>query len=1031
MVPKPVIEGKFTPAVFAGILKKIEGNRGAAYLLVSDGLSEKCLYFSVGAIRLSSMGRRRTLSLEELLWTSAKIDPASLARAEERRKGCDRDRPIEDVLSDMGFDDVVREASAQIVRDELLDLIVWEGAFYEYCEANPPPKIFDPRLAAVKLSTGVSKQLKEAEDGIARATKLFAKIGGTRVRLIRGATAAHGPPGGADPRAAAALMEVVGEAGATADEAILACRRCGIDALAAVSALDALIESRGLEIQKTASQRLSKEEEIEQAKREAEEIEAALDLLINEIVARQRLAARYQTIGDERKAAENLRKVGEELALRNRAEEAIETFREVLKLVPADFGARERIVQLYEKLKRIPEALSEGIELARSFARFGLLNRARNVYRHLIAIDPLRIDLRRELIELLVKLRDTKAAIAEYEDLAEIFRDQDEDEQLLACFQQILKLDPTHKVARARLQKVARRSLAYVVPYVGVAAGFLFLAGTSAWVAVSYGALRDWKAMRVLAYERADRDDYAGAYQAIAEFVAKRDWGRERVLALRREISDMEADRRLRRAAEDYGRARALEGAKRVMEARSSYLSILASGRGTIWEAKAQERLKAIEIEIEQSERLAASVQRLYQDKKDREAYERARDLVRRYGWSEAAAQCQAPLEIRSVPPGATIAVNQREKTSRTPAILPLRLAAPVTLQLSLAGFQTEARILDLREEVPFPYEIELRKQLRWKGRTLGPIDAPPAPGLEGAIVAARDERVHAFAADGRRRWSRPLGVFADPIGRPLRGGERAVVADRMGQVTAIDVGSGEVRWRERFSGGAATVAAPPGGRIAVVSVENGRSIAGLDFESGKERWRVDAPGGALAVPAAAAEGDRVVLAAGADATLFAIDATDGRFLAKVATRARAVAPPALCAQGFFVATEDGLLRLIARGGEEIWRAALPAAATAAPVFADGIVYVAAGETLFALEGATGAEKWRQPFRAPIRAPPAARAGRLYVGAADGALYALAAETGALRWVFRTGGEIAAQPLVDGDTVYLASADNTVYAIAD
>ncbi len=656
MLPKQVTEGKFNAAVFSGLLKKLEGNRSAAYLLVSDGLSEKCLYFSVGAIRLSSMGRRRAATLEQLLRASEKLPPDAIAKADEKRRA-GMDRPIEDLLSDAGYDDVVRECSTRIVRDELLDLLVWEGATYEYCEANPPPKIFDPRLGAVKLSTGVSKLLKEAEEAVPRIQKLFGKVGSTRARLLRGATAAYGSPAGADPRAAAAILEIAGERGAPVDEVFLGARRRGIDAVAAAAALEQLVDARALECAR-GSLRLSPQQEIEQAKREISEIEAALDLMINEIVARQRLAQRYQAIGDERNAASNLRKVGEELALRNRAEEAIDAFRQVLKLVPTDFGARERIVQLFEKLKRIPEAISEGLELAHAYGKVGLLNRARNVFRHLIAMNPLRVDIRRELIELLIRLKDTQQAVTEFEELAEILADQGEDAQLLAVWQQILKLDPTHVRARERVQSVARRSWAHVLPYAALAAGFLLLAGGAAYVAVAYAALRDYNRMRELAFLRADQDDFAGAYQAIEDYVKQHDWGRERVELLRRELRELEVERRLRRAAETYARARALEGAGRVLEARSLYRELLASGRGTEWEARAHERIKAIAIEEEAANRLAESVQKLYQDRRDREAYERARELVRRYGWSPAALECQAPLEVRTVPPGAAIEVE-------------------------------------------------------------------------------------------------------------------------------------------------------------------------------------------------------------------------------------------------------------------------------------------------------------------------------------------------------------------------------------
>lgn len=1027
--PKIVLEGKFTASAFAGLLKKLEGNRSAAYVLVSDGLSEKCLYFSVGAIRLSSMGRRRARTLEQLLTTHPKIDPAAIERA--RQRGKELGEPLEEALANMDYVDVIRECSTAIVRDEVLDLLVWDGAFYEYCEANPPPKIFDPRLEAVKLSFGVAKLIKEAEEGVARITKASAKFGAGRARLAKGAQAAYGLPGAVDAKVGEAILAAFGDSPsgtAFVDDIFLACRRRGFDVIQTAAALEVLVDARVLEQPKSQSVRISPEEEIERARKEAAEIEAALDLLINELVARQRLAQKYQAIGDERRAILNLKKVGEELALRNRAEEAIETFRQVLKVVPTDFPARERIVQLYERMKKIPEAIGEGLELARAYGKFGLVNRAKNVFRHLVALNPMQVDIRRELIELLVRMKDNQEAVAEYEQMAEIFRQQQDEQQLLAVYQQILKLDPNHAAAMARTRSIARRSAAFILPYAGLAAGFLILAAAVLYVAAAYRSVRDYNEARRLAFERADREDFAGARAAVDEFVKRHERSRDRVAQLRADIDEFERERRRARAEDEYGRARELEAAKRVGEAVPIYRSLLVTGKGTEWEGKAQERLQALEKEIGEAERLAIAVQRLYHDKKDREAFERARELIRRYGWTQVAQNCDVPLEIVTVPPGATISVNGKERSARTPAVVPFRLGLPYTLQLSAPGYSPEVRSIDLREELPYPYRVELKKSLRWRVPTLGPIETAPAVTEAGVFVGARDQRVYAVSPEGKTRWARSLGVFADVRGRTLRVSTRVLAADRTGKVTCFDAGSGEVLWRQKLAEGPLSgVAAAPG--LAIVADERG-ALLGIEVDKGRQRWKLDLPG-ELAAPVATAEGDSLVLAVTRDALFVAADPVTGREVARFSTGGLAVAPPAATGTGFLVATEDGLLRFFARDGREAWRSKLPGPATAAPLGAGNLVFVPASEELLALELASGGEKWRQKFRAPIRATPAFRSGRLYVGATDGALYALTAETGYLRWVYRTAGEILAQPLAVADTVYVASTDFAVYAIAE
>src|SRR2546430_6478961 len=93
----PKLEGKLSPKALGEVLKKLEGNRGAAYLLVSDGLSERCLYFSVGAIRLSSMGKRRGLSLEEALKTHTRVQTAMVQAAKTKQEKTSH--PFEEIIA--------------------------------------------------------------------------------------------------------------------------------------------------------------------------------------------------------------------------------------------------------------------------------------------------------------------------------------------------------------------------------------------------------------------------------------------------------------------------------------------------------------------------------------------------------------------------------------------------------------------------------------------------------------------------------------------------------------------------------------------------------------------------------------------------------------------------------------------------------------------------------------------------------------------------------------------------------------------
>jgi hypothetical protein len=237
MTSAPKLEGKLTPKALADLLKKVEANKGAAYMLVSDGLSEKCLYFSVGAIRLTTMGKRRGQRLEDALVAHPRVDPGTVEAA--RRKQTETGETFEEVLdTHFNLREVVKECSTAIVRDEVLDLLIWDGAAFEYAESNPPPKIFDPRLEAVKLSFGVNKLLKEAQEGTAKVAPLIAKVPTGKTRLLRGHAWTQGAPGDAEKPVCIAIAQAIPPTGAFAEDVMVQARRKGFDALRVAENLD-------------------------------------------------------------------------------------------------------------------------------------------------------------------------------------------------------------------------------------------------------------------------------------------------------------------------------------------------------------------------------------------------------------------------------------------------------------------------------------------------------------------------------------------------------------------------------------------------------------------------------------------------------------------------------------------------------------------------------------------------------------------------------------------------------------------------
>lgn len=266
----------------------------------------------------------------------------------------------------------------------------------------------------------------------------------------------------------------------TLEEAVLEARRAGHDALVACEAALALKKRDALVIDRTPP-KLPPERLAAQAKNRIGQLEAAMNEFINQMVARRRLAEAYMDLGDHDKAVENLRLVGQDLRARDDAEGAIDVYKDILKLTPMAFFAREQVANLLEGLGKTPEAIAEWMTLARQYADAGLFNRAQNHLGRAVRLDQKNPTLRRYLIELLRALGKKKEAARQHRELAHLYEQEGHGDDALACYQQLVDLDPESEEAQEQLRAaaIARRGAAYFVPAVLLIVAFLIVVSSA------------------------------------------------------------------------------------------------------------------------------------------------------------------------------------------------------------------------------------------------------------------------------------------------------------------------------------------------------------------------------------------------------------------------------------------------------------------------------------------------------------------------------------------------------------------------
>jgi outer membrane protein assembly factor BamB len=254
-------------------------------------------------------------------------------------------------------------------------------------------------------------------------------------------------------------------------------------------------------------------------------------------------------------------------------------------------------------------------------------------------------------------------------------------------------------------------------------------------------------------------------------------------------------------------------------------------------------------------------------------------------------------------------------------------------------------------------------------------------------------------------------------------------VADKLGQVRAIDSSDGKIQWTQTLGGRDVTGPAYGAGRL-FAGREN-RVFYALDPKTGREEWRFHTQANLESSPIVV--GDSVYF--GSDnGTVYALDTDTGKPRWTYKAPAPVKASPAYFRGNLYFGDYDGnMIALRASDGKKVWVAntsKFPPGGGggfySSPAIDFGHIYAARDDgTIYALS-LNGKFAWQKKTDKPIYGSPAAAKvpgtpPSIYVGGNDKQLYGLKASNGAQRWKYGVGGAIPGTATVVGHTVYTSS----------
>lgn len=156
----------------------------------------------------------------------------------------------------------------------------------------------------------------------------------------------------------------------------------------------------------------------------------------------------YKEYNEYEQATQQIRELAELYKKQNNLDKAIQTLEMVFEYNPDDISIHRAIIDVAQLANDIERVLAEYSQIYDIYYRQGKYEEAADVQREAIKIRPVDPSLRTPLIKALISAQQTKSAVEELFNLAGIYDDRQQYDQVLQVCSQILEIDPNNIRAR-------------------------------------------------------------------------------------------------------------------------------------------------------------------------------------------------------------------------------------------------------------------------------------------------------------------------------------------------------------------------------------------------------------------------------------------------------------------------------------------------------------------------------------------------------------------------------------------------------
>lgn len=749
--------------------------------------------------------------------------------------------------------------------------------------------------------------------------------------------------------------------------------------------------------------------------------------------------------------------------------EAIGFCRTVLELMPSRHNIHRRLADVYLKIGKGKEAVTELKLLVEEYLNSGMVGKAQEACVEILEISPGETKVQEELAKSYLGMGEKEKAVETYKALAENLQKRENYKDAIDIYRRVLKIDSSDRdakekiaeimtvtgMARARKRKIITAFIVLLV--IGLVAGGI--------IYYYNNAKNDFNSARNKAEELVENKEYYKAKDVLQGYVDTYHFSpftsdaSDTIDKIERLILD-EREKKTKTTEE---KKKKLENAVTKLLRRpdesplepgiAAYEKLISERKEDLEKyellERLTERLNLLKNKLAEAQTLYAEAKKMDNAGKYGESVKLYAQLLADFGNTQFVNKVTYPVAFSASVNGAYV-VFGKEAPAKLPCVKRYKPGQSIAFSVSKPGYIPVKGTV--KNGAPFQVSAKLNREYHVIYNANDPIESRPFYKDGVLFFGSRNGKMAAVEArTGKELWQKQVKTAGSDISAtPEYDDGNIYIGTFGGHLYAIIASSGDEKWKvnigRAIKGGAVVHQVPVLNYRKLIFVGNeARKICALYAKDGRERWVCKTNGAVYSTPVALRHN---IFIGCSDNNLYVLEAATGKIWATVKTDGQIESKPLITQTSKnatyvtgYITSKDRFVycfRLDVKNKDKepeiLWKFLTKGPLVADPVLVNDMILCGGRDgILYALDRKTGKVIWKKETPGKYVTTPFVYKNRIYIsvgnGTASGRGYVLAYRlNGDEIWRFSADTNISSAACVYNDKVYVGSDKGIIFS---